>query len=132
MVDIRKTLAPPYWAMDPNKGLVSRDFCREIVEPGSNEHFPAGCMGLRVDDDFFAVAALPLDYLDWPLPEIVTNLWPEIEDATFHPDSGSREQEVAFLKARVAQLEREVDALNSKPQAGSKAKSVQRSELKPL
>lgn len=52
------------------------DFSKEIVEPGTNETFPNGAVGIRVDDDFWAVAALPYEYKDTPIEEIVAEYWP--------------------------------------------------------
>ena len=71
------------------------DFNREIVPPGSSETFPNGAIGVRVDDDFWVVAALPYqEYLNVPIEAIVARLWPECVEATFGPDSGLKPHEV--------------------------------------
>jgi hypothetical protein len=90
-MSIRHDLKEPYWchAYDPKSHFPGLDFNREIVMPGTNETFPDGAVGIRVDDDFWEVAALPWKYRDTPLEEIVGELWPEYvaEGATFEPDS---------------------------------------------
>lgn len=88
------------------------DFNREIIAPGS-EYFPDGAVGIRVDDDFWSVAALPYSYLDTPLEEIVKNFWPEhAEAATYAPDHGTVEQELYFLHRTVEICERQNRDLN--------------------
>lgn len=64
------------------------DFNREIVEPGINETYPMGVLGIRVDDDFWQVAALPLKFSELSIEDLVEVLWPDIDDATFNEDSG--------------------------------------------
>lgn len=90
-MSIRDDLKEPYWfyKYDPKCHFPGLDFNREIVKPGTNETFPDGAIGVRVDDDFWAVAALPWKYLDTPIDEIVKELWPEyvVEGATFELDS---------------------------------------------
>lgn len=56
------------------------DFNKEIVEPGTNETFPDGAIGLRVDDDFWAVAALPYKFRDLQTRDIVDVLFPWIPE----------------------------------------------------
>jgi len=86
-------LQPPYFAH--TEGLPGIDFSREILKPGECEDFPDGALGIRVDDDFWSVAALPLKYADVPLADIVKNLWPQYADeATLCPDHGTAEQRV--------------------------------------
>jgi len=111
-IDIRKSLKKPYWATDVD--LPSHDFCRELITPGKNKNFPEGAIGLRVDDDFWAVAALPNKYLNWSLEDIVKNLWPHAWKATFHPDSGTLAQKVEYLEAKVYHLGVENRGLYSK------------------
>lgn len=112
MTDIRSSLKKPFWAADGD--LPGWDFCREIVKPTlTNEMFPRGVLGLRVDDDFWAVAALPVKYIDWKLKDIVANLWPRALMATFHPDSGTIEQDVERLKVQVYSLSSENKGLYS-------------------
>lgn len=67
-------LVHPYWAVADE--LPDDDFSKEIVEPGTNDTFPDGAVGIRVDDDFWAVAALPLSFRNVPLEEIVKRFWP--------------------------------------------------------
>lgn len=97
----RDRLQEPYFATAPDvvdkdgyTGFsVGRDFNREIVEPGTNETFPDGAVGIRVDDDFWTVGALPLkDYRTMPLPQIVSIFWPEVTDPIFKPDSSTFSQ----------------------------------------
>ena len=108
--DVRQSLNSPYWATetDEDTKLPGYDFCREIIEPGTNETFPDGAVGIRVDDDFWAVAALPLEYRSWKLPDLVKNLWSGFEGlrASYHPDSGTLEQRIEQLEGQVFGLER--------------------------
>ncbi len=83
------SLDDPYWAV-PSHRLPFHDFNKEIVLPGTNDSFPDGAIGIRVDDNFFEVAALPYTYLSLSVKEIVSMLWPEImgrADLTFAPDA---------------------------------------------
>lgn len=95
MNSIINDLIPPYFfTQDELPGL---DFNREIIEPGTNEEFPNGAIGIRADDDFWGVAALPLSYRDTPLAEIVKELWPQYAaSAKLCPDSGTVEQKIYF------------------------------------
>ena len=78
-------LAEPYWVT--TEPFPYRDFCREIVPPdGRNPVFPDGAVGIRVDDDFWAVAALPWECRFYSVQEIVAALWPDIVDPRFCPD----------------------------------------------
>lgn len=91
---IRDEIREPYFIEDKLAGL---DFNREIVEPGVLDGFPEGALGIRVDDDFWTAAVLPLSYRDVPLKEIVEELWPEYKDeAKYCPDHGSVEQKIYF------------------------------------
>lgn len=63
------------------------DFNREIAHPGVHPKFPKGCVGIRCDDDFWRVAALPYKYLDTKIEDIVKDLWPKLSKiATYGPD----------------------------------------------
>lgn len=99
------SIQSPFVTDDTLPGI---DFNREIVEPGMNETFPDGCVGIRVDDDFWAVAALPLSYRDTPLPDLVRALWPHYADqADFTPDHGTMERQV-FRAEGYAEDERKI------------------------
>ena len=115
MTDLRGQLAAPYWAADEGEKLPGYDFNREIIAPGANETFPDGAVGIRVDDDFWAVAALPLSFRSMPLPEVVSALWPEFRHrAQYRADSGTPQQDAEFARREVAMLTRERDWLETK------------------
>lgn len=82
----------PYW-VTPTEELPFEecDFNREIIEPETNEHFPEGAVGIRVDDNFWAVAALPLSYREKTIEQIVTEFWPDAKNPTYKPDSNDKE-----------------------------------------
>lgn len=84
--DIVANLADPYW-VTPSSDFPFRDFNREIVPPGVNERFPDGAVGVRADDDFWVLAALPYSCVAFSIEEIVHAIWPEITNAEFMPDS---------------------------------------------
>lgn len=105
------TLTPPYWlAKDQLPGL---DFNRCIVEPGTNEQFPEGAIGIYVDDDFWAVAALPYEkYSEVSIEDIVAEYWPHyVEAATYAPDHGTMEQRVYFANSRAEAERARADSL---------------------
>jgi len=81
----RFAIEKPYWAAE-YEDVMAYDFNRELVLPGQVAKFPNGTIGIRVDNDFFVVAALPLSWRNIPLTVLVANLWPEIEDPDFGPD----------------------------------------------
>jgi hypothetical protein len=66
-----------------------KDFCKEIVEPGTNKHFARGAVSIRTDQDFWIAAAIPYKFRDVSCAEIVAALWPNIEAPYIFPDSGS-------------------------------------------
>jgi hypothetical protein len=67
--------------------LPGYDFNREIVQPGTNEHFPHGALGVRVDENFWAVAAMPLRFAGLSIQVIVAILWPTlVSEAEYGPD----------------------------------------------
>lgn len=73
----------------PTHELPFTDFNREMIHPGDHPELPYGCVGVRVDDDFWLVAVLPYkEYKDKSIQEIVAELWPDAKDPTFNPDSG--------------------------------------------
>jgi hypothetical protein len=67
-----------------------RDFCKEIVEPGTNREFARGAIAIRTDDDFWIVAAIPLRFRNVSCAEIVKAFWPGIDNPLIRPDSGSQ------------------------------------------
>ena len=73
----------PYWFSENSP---FDDFNREIILPGTNETFPDGALGIRADDDFWAVAVLPLEFKEAPLADIVGTLWPNIKNPVLNPD----------------------------------------------
>lgn len=104
-------LTEPYYCTPD--GLPGFDFNREIVEPGTNERFPEGAIGIRVDGDFWTVAVLPYSYKDTPLRDIVAELWPQyLEQATFEPDSGTVEQTIRFLTLSAQGKDRVIKSLS--------------------
>lgn len=98
-------LSEPYWAI--TEGLPGLDFNREFIDPGTDETFPEGAVGIRVDGAFWAVAALPWKYRDMPLSAIVRELWPQYADqAELCPDGGSAEQKLYFAREGQKHAER--------------------------
>ena len=75
-----------HWFLDL-KDLPAWDFNRDIIEKGHPEA-PDGCLVMRCDSDFHAVANLPLEFKSVSCEEIVSVLWPEIEKPTIYPDHG--------------------------------------------
>ena len=109
---IRDNLFSPYWVTV--KDLSAWDFCREIAEPDTNEKFPLGAVGLRVDSDFWLVGVLPYEYKSWDLKDLLKDLWPLEYKFTYRPDSGSLEQTIEFLESRLSYKKKECDHLYSK------------------
>lgn len=68
------------------------DFNKEIVIPGVSETYPEGAVGIRTDDNFFAVAVIPYEYRDTSVQDIVEVLFSdryEEEDVSkfsYNPD----------------------------------------------
>lgn len=92
---IRDNIQKPYFVS--KHSLPGLDFNRELHAPGTYEKFPEGVVGIRVDTDFWSVAALPWEYNSWSLRDLVAELWPEyIDEASFEPDAGSVEQQIHF------------------------------------
>jgi hypothetical protein len=107
------TFEKPYYV--ETDGLPGLDFNREIIPPGTNEAFPEGAIGIRVDGDFWAVAALPYSYLEKPLPEIVKEFWPQYMDtASFKAESGSVEQKIEFATEWAESQEHTIRYLNER------------------
>lgn len=78
---------PPYYVMAHNK-VPYTDYSREMIPPNTDDTFPDGAVGIRVDAGFWAIAALPWkEYKDVPLKDIVRKFWPDtMDDASFEPD----------------------------------------------
>jgi len=107
MIELTK---PYFYAPDHLAGL---DFNRQIIEPGVRDDWPDGALGLYVDDNFWCVAALPLEeYRNIPLPEIVKAFWPMYFDqATFTPDHGTIERKAFFYKTEAEAMKKMNDHL---------------------
>ncbi len=89
MILNRAALHDPYWACPDDADIwPGLDFNRELLPPGESDKFPRGSVGIRIDDDFWQVAALPWEWREATLSEIVAALWPSrFSVATFEPDS---------------------------------------------
>lgn len=88
---MREELVKPYCAIDDdpeNKDhWPGNDFTRQLIAPGTSDEWPDGAIGIYIDGNFWAVAALPWSWLDRPLPEVVKSLWPsKFTDAEFCDD----------------------------------------------
>ena len=68
------------------KELPSHDFNKEIIAPGLLKQWPEGVLGIRVDDNFWAVAALPYEFKNISIKNIVKTLWPNILNPRLNPD----------------------------------------------
>lgn len=69
-----------YWSPDRlgwyHTGSMSfDDFNKEIYPPGYDEDFPTGCVGIRVDDDFWVEAVLPYKFKDLTIQDLCDVLW---------------------------------------------------------
>ena len=89
------------WYYTESKELPSHDFNFDIIEPvvsgktevcRQNQYNNTGAVGIRVDDDFLAVATLPYKFKDLTIEQIVAILWSDIEEPNFKPAHGSKEQ----------------------------------------
>lgn len=104
-------LTPPYFVH--RDGLPGIDFCRELFAPGENADFPDGVVGIRVDDDFWSVAALPWSYARKSLADVVAEFWPHYaREAQLCPDHGTPEQALYHLQGRLRHAERVRDHLD--------------------
>lgn len=91
-------LSKPYWVV--TEDLPGHDFNKEIIAPGLLDKFPDGVIGIRVDDDFWSVAALPYgEYINKPIEQIVAAFWPDITDAEFGPDVIATKKEIDKARA---------------------------------
>lgn len=94
-------LEKPYYTMPAEEELPFNDFNKEILAPGLLPEFPDGAIGVRVDDDFYSIAALPYDkYLKVPIQDIVKEFWPsKFEGAKFGEDSVTTANEIKVVEA---------------------------------
>jgi hypothetical protein len=86
----------PYFVVPTNE-LGFNDFNRDIIKPNAYSNFdnddchcsdfPDGAVLIRVDSDFWVVAALPYEYINKTIQEIVIEFWPDVENPVFHSDS---------------------------------------------
>ena len=60
--------------------LPTLDFNKEICPPGTIERFPEGVVGLRTDDNFFTVGAIPYEFRDLSIKDIAETLYAELYD----------------------------------------------------
>lgn len=86
---ILETMSNEYWFCKEEDSLLQsfHDFNREIIEPGVNDNFTEGAVGIRVDDDFWVAAILPYEMRKFSIEELVAAIWPDITDARFNPDT---------------------------------------------
>lgn len=84
-----------WWYHKDFNTLPSRDFNKDIIHPNNySDEYKEGALGLRVDGDFWAVAAMPYEFSELTTKEIVTILWPEsVGKAYFKPDSVESEDD---------------------------------------
>jgi len=84
-----RELERPYWVIleSDDEPFPAHDFNREIVRPGLLPDFPEGAVGIRIDWNFWPVAALPYEeYKDVPIRKIVNEFWPQIDRPRYGPD----------------------------------------------
>lgn len=65
-----------------------RDFNRDLVEAGANEHAPDGGVAIMADWDFWMLAFVPLRFRHMRCEDVVEAIWPGLKGAVFHPDTG--------------------------------------------
>lgn len=82
--------AEPYFWYEKVDEMPGHDFTRELIKP--SKEWPEGVVCIRVDDDFWSMAALPWEYRRLPLAVVVEILWPEIEKPILCADHGSWEE----------------------------------------
>jgi len=58
---------------------------KEVVHPGVNEDYPDGVVGVRDDDNFWAIAVIPYEFKNLAIEEIASVFWPH-ERLEFGPD----------------------------------------------
>lgn len=73
-ITMRDPLHEEFW-FDPTHPW--NDYCFDVEKPGINDVYPNGCIGIRVDDDFWVVAVFPLGFLGMSIQEMVQVLWPD-------------------------------------------------------
>lgn len=73
------------WWFDPKHPFW--DFTKCIVDPGTNESYPEGAIGVRGDDNFWSIAVFPDKFKPLTIQEIVTIVWPDkLDKAEFLED----------------------------------------------
>lgn len=75
------------------------DFNKEIVPPGILEQWPDGAVGIRVDDNFWAVASLPYKFKDLDTKFLINNMWPTVKVYKINPDYIETIDNVLAVKA---------------------------------
>jgi hypothetical protein len=68
--------------------LPAHNFNREIVSPGEDDKAPDGCLRVMSDSNFYEIANLPFRFTALSCAEIVSALWPDIEQPAIYPDHG--------------------------------------------
>lgn len=66
--------------------IPAMDFNKEVLPPGMQHDLPHGAVGIRVDDNFFVVALLPWRFRDLSTKDIVSVLWPSVQNPQIFPD----------------------------------------------
>lgn len=94
-------LESPYGAMPDDEEMPFSDFNKEILAPGLLPDYPGGAIGVRVDGDFYSIAALPYDkYLHVSIQDIVKEFWPsKFDRADFGEDSITTAEEIKVVEA---------------------------------
>jgi hypothetical protein len=77
-----------HWYSQDHKELPKPNFNREIVRPAENTAAPNGCVRIMCDGDFYEVANLPYKFSALSCAEIISALWPAIDNPTIYPDHG--------------------------------------------
>lgn len=98
-------LEPPFGTMHDDEEMPFSDFNKEIIAPGLMDEFPNGAIGIRVDDNFYSIGALPYSYLSVPIQEIVKEFWPsKFDQADFGDDYTTTAEEIELVGKLEARL----------------------------
>lgn len=92
MIDRFKAWAADHCGTKPlgyDRDLPCYDFNRELVYPNTHPKHRDGCIFVRTDDDFFVVAALPWEFNEISIGDIVAVLWPHLTPSqiSFYADT---------------------------------------------